>query len=341
MNYNIIKTFILDKAIQFEGIKLDESEQKILAFPRGKYFVEGINETLTFDDKFFNDIISNFKNQTLSKPFVDKRHEFGESFGDINGFEITPAGLMAIVKLNKKGIELIKDNVFKYISPAFSKMKDSVGNVLNNVLNTLSLTNVPALNGAMPTIQSQVALSVNEIKDIKILKENNNGGNMENLVLLTKFLGLVPESNENVILEKVTNITFERDNLKTKIIELEKGKDLSDKEVIRLSSELNKIELAKKQENAEKTIMLGITEGKIQPAQKEVMIQLYLEKPELVKTLLDKVPAKQTSQKSVNDNSNNSNMEITDEDRFVMLERGMDINKPEDVKFYKTYVLGK
>lgn len=151
--------YLLNKAIENNALKAEEGAQKILIFPRGQFFVEKYGASLAFDDDFFKRVIDNFKNEKLSKPFIDKNHEFRESFGDITALEITEAGVMASIKLNKKGAELVKDREYRYVSPSYSPVSDSQGVKYQDVLVTVSLTNVPALNGSLPMLQEQIQLS--------------------------------------------------------------------------------------------------------------------------------------------------------------------------------------
>ncbi len=106
-------------------IQPTEEEQIIKVFPKGKYYIEKYKKDVEFNDMFFSDIANAFSSEGLSKPKIDKDHEFKTSFGDIDNYEIKEDGMYFKIKLNPKGVELVKSREYNYISPAWGRTKDT------------------------------------------------------------------------------------------------------------------------------------------------------------------------------------------------------------------------
>lgn len=151
-----------------EIVKATENEQAIKVFPRGKFYISKYQKEISFDDVFFSQIQDAYNSTDLSKPKIDKDHEFKISFGDINGFEIKEDGLYSKIKLNPKGVELVKNGEYNYVSPAWGRTEDLTKKVYPNRLLAVSLVNFPALEGALPSLKDQLRLSKFEVVTKKV-----------------------------------------------------------------------------------------------------------------------------------------------------------------------------
>lgn len=150
------------KSLALQQVQPTEDNQTIIALPRGKHYV--ITSTfkgwVDFNDKLFKNIIDNFNSAALSKPYIDKNHERDASYGIIENPQIIPEGLSIDFKLNKYGLELVREGVYNYISPTITDFQDGTGKIVKDWLATISLVNSPALLGAIAPLKEQLNLSL-------------------------------------------------------------------------------------------------------------------------------------------------------------------------------------
>ena len=147
----------IEEAVEKEQEITEDEEQEILVLPYGKYFLQG--EWIEFTGEMLDEMIQNYNNENLVKPFIDRNHEKKESYGDILELKKSKEGLKARIQLNTAGKELIKDRQYRYISPWFGSFTDPQGFEHQYVLFSISLTNIPALQ-MLPELQEQMALEI-------------------------------------------------------------------------------------------------------------------------------------------------------------------------------------
>ena len=108
--------------------------------------IEGVDgRTFKIDAK---KIIENIKKNGVDI-VLDENHSFAGAVGwfDKDSFEVKDDGIYAKLELNKRGMELVKDKIYRYLSPVYDLSGrdvlsiESVGlvnkpNVLNNALNS-------------------------------------------------------------------------------------------------------------------------------------------------------------------------------------------------------------
>lgn len=230
-----------------EEIKLDVNKriQTVKTIPIGSFYVSKYGETIEFTREKLKEIEQNLNNPALFQPFVDKNHEYQESFADITGGELKEDGLYTNWKLNDKGIELIKNNSYRYISPTISEITDTNGKKYNNVLVAVTLTNIPALLGNLPKLQNQMEFSLQERLKILIPKQEDRT-KMKNICL---ELGLNPEASELTVLNTLKSKMVELEAEKKKCVQmaddvmtLQKQKDEAIKQLIEIQEKLNALE---------------------------------------------------------------------------------------------------
>ncbi len=315
-------------------LKADKGKQKVLTLPRGKFYIEKYDTYIEFGDKLFNDIINNFKNPKLSKPFIDRNHEYKESYGDIVDMEIGEEGLYTYWTLNNRGIELIKTGTYKYISPSIENVKDLDGNLCRNVLISITLTNVPALLGALPTLQEQIQLS-----------RNKEGGRTMGFELIKTELGLDVNVNESVVLNRVKELKTELEKMKEmkmemetvlkEKVELEKKLKETEKTLTELNAELQNIKQESLKREAEETIKKAIELGQYHPKLYDLKVEQYMKDKETVKKELEILPKTKDEGRKTKTDKEDTNIQLYDDEREAMLEFGLDPKDKESVKIFR------
>ena len=260
-------------------IEPTEKEQIVCVFPFENLWLEDYQRWQEFTEVHAREVVANFENPDVIKPIIDKEHEYKESFGDIvrlfiderNGIR----GLFAEIKLNPMGFELVKNRVYKGLSPALKPYTDVKKQTHQNVLWALSLVNFQGLGTTTPSIQEQLEL-----------KKNIERDSMKNLAV---ELGISPDSGETQILEKIRGLRVqletaqkEKDEKEKKIVEMETGQNEMNKIITTLQAKINELlesmkmaEEAKADEEAEKAVEMGIQQGKIERELKEIYKKRY------------------------------------------------------------------
>lgn len=335
------------------NIANDNKIQEIMILPKKEVYIEKYKRKVNFDDVMFNEIISNFNNVKLSKPFMDDMHKLGISFADITGLTNKSNGLYAKIELNDLGMEAIKDKRFSYISPLVSPKVDTEGKEHNNVLWAVTLTNVPALEGEIPKLQDQLQLSRDSIKsDIRELKNKfkfakynfiNSEGSMNYKELLAKIEGKVSStlSLENgVAPDVVTELLNMAKDLVGKLEEALSGKeeaegkaDTAEKVAMEATTELSKIKDASKASEKDLFFKEVVKSGQVEMKELELMKEHYDNNEKFVKDLILTRPKKEAGQMSSSLELEKSG--LSKEDEFIMKDTGYDVSKPEEVQKYK------
>jgi phage I-like protein len=332
------KKILENNIMELQSLK-EEKEQEILVFPRGNYWFEKYKKWFAFDDEFFNNIISSYEDDNLPKPFFDKNHKFEESFGDITGYRLSDEGLYFKFVLNKIGLEAIKNKEFRYISPSFGEVTDTNKNYHQWYMDAITLTNIPAFMGVLPTLQEQVKLENNK---------QQQGGNSMNFEYLKAKLKLdknaTDKAVEDCIMQLIDGGEIPSDiiaSLNEKLAKLQEEYNKSqemvtqsqaEKELIKSELEKIKIETKKKEnelflEDCIKKSIIPIDEASQkywleQLTSKEIETRAYLSSIKPVEKF-----SFQNSQMTVN-------QKLSQEDLEIMKATGYDASKIEDVKLY-------
>ena len=164
--------------------------------------------------KYYLDAEAVFNNtKSISTDLMlDKNHEDNEAMGwfSLESLEIKEDGLYATLNLNSIGEGLIKDRVFRYLSPAYScKGMKNNAYVVERIA-SIGLVNRPnvlfsALNKERANMQGNNTEGSN-MADIEKLKEELSAALKENEALKKKLLDLEKEKEDylaNSIKEKI------------------------------------------------------------------------------------------------------------------------------------------
>ena len=316
--------------------------QWILVFPAGKHYIQKYDTDIEMNADFFQQIQEAFHADSLSKPFIDKDHEFAESYGDILDYRWNENyGMEFKVQFNKKGLDLIAGHEYSYISPAWGTVTDTMGNKFVKLM-AVSLVNFPAFEGVLPTLQSQMAASkfgdkidVNLVLNKTLKKEIK----MDTMILAKEF-NLASEASVEAIHDEVVKLKKYNEDVANQVMELKKeletaksNEELALSKAAELGAKLNEIETAELSKEAETFVEDAIKKGKLHPTQKELMLGKYIDDKEFVIALLSTVPEVDDSPKSFN-KTETEKMELSQEDKDVMLRAGIDIDDPEEVQAY-------
>jgi hypothetical protein len=255
------------------GLQPVQDVQLIKIFPLKKVFIEKYNEYIDFNDKLFTDMIENFKNPTLFKPFGDKDHSLEEKYFDIvdlyKDYENKQfgAGLYAEIKLNALGVDAIKENKYSYISPEWGSRVNTDKELCKNVLWAVTLTNIPALEGELPKLQEQIKLTKGDNMDykgqvaifesqLKLSRKLENGAEVVPVASVMEFL----ESVKGMIGE------FEAANIAAEEVK---------EELVQVSGELSAIKEKDAKKEKEDFFKLALETGKIEPREKALLSAQY------------------------------------------------------------------
>lgn len=287
-------------AIQTE-LKPVAEWQKIKVFPKGKVFIEKYGKEFDFSDSFLNEVLINLKNSNIPSVKMDKDHEYKENYAEFRNPEINDDGLYMEIRLNKSGVELVKNKVYTSISPSFGSYTDTKGNEYSNVLFAVSLTNFPALGNEVKPLAEQLELS------------NKKKQEAYKMGVVNVELGLKAEASEAITLEAVKALKLELSSKSAKITELENKS-------IELSKQLQAIEAEKLEKEAVAEIDKNIELGKVHPAVREIWINRYKTNKAEVELELSKLPEKSSEIKTAgNGIANNIELSVDDETNMVAM----------------------
>jgi hypothetical protein len=307
-------------------------EQRILIFPRGNHYIEKADTTLTFDDTFFSQVINSFNDENLSRPFIDKNHEYKESFGDILGLDVDDLGMYARIKLNATGEDLVRGELYTNISPSFGPMTDTTGKRHENALLAVSLTNIPALMGSLPRLQEQLELERSQSKQ--------GGVNME-LTRLYKVLELQNGASIDAIIESIQAAQAEgEDNakiiaaLEEQLAAMKTEKDEMAEANEEMKAQLAQVEAEKLEGEAETVVLEAIKKGQYEAAEKDLKIEQYKVNKDWVLKELEIRQPKNDAPVSLGARSDSNAVELSNEDRAIMLSLSMDPDNADERKAF-------
>ena len=327
---------------QFDAQTLQKGEGWVLVFPRGKHYIDKYEFILNCDDKFFSSIEQWWKTSDFKRPYLDKGHEFNERFGDFTDYRVTDLGLELYLKLNKEGLEMVKNGTYEYLSPTFCDAKDSSGTEYENVIYTVSLVNYPALL-VLDKIQNQIALSAKKDGDLKITK---GGSEMELREKIAGKLKLNFSADDGSILTRIEELLNADTSIESIKLEVAKWKTEAETSLQALQAQTLKttemettlMSINKKvlEDDAKKVVDEAIRLGQYHPALKEMKVEQYLASPDSVKkelSVLPKVTPDKQKTSSIVDG-----VEFSAEDTAILLSAGYDLDDPKDLKLAKQFI---
>lgn len=332
------KIFSLHNNVISLDVKMgDTAKQVIKIFPKKTVYIDKYDESVSFDDLLFDQMIENFNNNSLFKPYVDIEHKLGEKYADITQLIKREDGLFAEIQLNELGLDAISKNKYSYISPQWGDRTDTEHILHSNVLWAATLTNVPALEGELPKLQEQIRLTKNQggTMDTKELskkaallegkastmKLQEDGGGAESLPVIMEAVQMIREAV-------------------AKIDEVTQQKDVAEEEAMQFKKTLAEIEQQSLEKEQKEFFELMVKDGKLQPAEVDEWSKHYAtskDSKEFVKRTLSSRPGEKSYQLSVS--GTNENHSLSKEDIEIAESTGWDMSDPKEVKRYKKEVL--
>lgn len=329
---------------------VQNGEGWILVFPRGRHYFQKYDEWVSFDDKFFEEIADGFDSKTLGRPFVDKEHELAESYGEILDYRWDSRGMEFKVRLNDVGKLLVSSRQFKYISPAFGRMKDIEGKEHKMVLYAISLVNFPALMGAVEDLQTQLQLKNGQIKKktevkkmAKLKLDANKLTSLKGFVDEGKIKNLVNHSvvklqatEEGIDVAEVQDVLAGLvemlDEMKARIETVTAEKKAAEDAATKINEEVAEMKAKALKEEAEVVILQAIKDGQYQPVLKELKVSQYVENKETIEKELSLLPKIKDGQKTKV--SNSGIVTLSAEDREIAKAAGYDLSDEKELKAY-------
>lgn len=307
-------------------VKPTEQSQWIKVFPNGTYYISKYGKDVVFDKEFFNGIAKAFDSSVLSKPKIDKDHKFEMSYGDILGYEVKKDGMYFNIQLNSKGVELVKNKEYSYISPAWGKSIATDKTEFLNRLLAISLVNFPALEGNLPELQEQLSLS-----KFELVQEKPNGGQKMELYALAAEFDLNKDANVDSILSSVKSLKKEletsKTELKAKEIELKKAEDTA----IQLSKDLKAVKDETLSKEAKGKVAEWIKLGKIVPAVQDIWEKRYVLNKEEAEKEMSLIPEQTYNGKQ---SQTSDGITLSAEQEKKMLSAKLDPKNREDVEAF-------
>lgn len=218
-------------------------------------------------EKMIDKFISNFNKKVIGRDVsfdVTHDNDKGEkpSVGWARGLIKEDDKLIALVKFNKKGRELISEKSFKYASADYVNIfQDESGKPHHYVLLGATLTNRPVIKTNAIKLSEEKGKCMT--KEELISKLKSHGIDVSNL--------LKTEMNYNNQTQEIANLKQQNETLKTTSTEL---------------AELKKNILLKEKENAFNAL---VKEKKELPARKELVLKMYGSADEMA-TAYEKLP---------------------------------------------------
>jgi hypothetical protein len=299
-----------------ELITAIDNEQWIKVFPKGSYYIQKYNRDIIFDNKFYKEIETAYLADSLSKPKIDKDHEFKESYGDILGYNIKDDGMYFNIRLNEKGVELVKSGQYNYVSPAWGMTKDNSKKEYPNRLLSISLVNYPALEGSLQSLKEQIKLS-----RFDIVEKKQKEVKMD-LFILAKELGLNSEASVEAIYTEVKT-------LKTNLENTAKRADIAESQAIKLGNEVTELKQNELKKEAVESVKNWIVLGKVHPSVQDIVIERYVLNKEATIKEMSLIPENVYSGQKANNNTDKS---LSNDIIEKMKRAGLDINNKEDIE---------
>jgi len=307
----------------------DNNIKKLLVFPKGKFYFEKYQEWFTFDDEFFDEIIKSFKSEILPRPFVDINHRQDESYGEVVDYELTEDGLYFFIKFNKKGLDLLKEGEYRYISPSFGSITATDGTFFKWYCDSISLTNIPAFLNAIKKIQSQITLkkggAMKKIYDFlktkyKLTAETDQA--VEDLVLKLLEEGQAKE-------EIIKSLEAKLEILKKEVEETRQKEEVAKQEVEASKKELARIKDEIKNKEVDDFLLNLVKDKKIDASQTSFWRDLALQDFQKVKNYFLNVKNDLEICKTI------VNYDLTNEEIEIAKLAGYDLSNRKE---YETFV---
>ena len=205
---------ILNRANDF---KMTTGDGWVQIVPNGEYpnTIDGQSIMQIVDDESKTEILNRFQQESENPNFPGLRIDFdhnsydpkqsSEAAGWVHAIENRDDGLWGKVKWSTLGLEAIRGGVFKLLSPALNVKPIAPGRVRPFRLDSVGLTNNPAMKGMMPvsnreTIIEESTISTQQQQKVKKMDEK----------ILSK-LGLAADAASDAVIQAV-------EALQTKVI---------------------------------------------------------------------------------------------------------------------------
>lgn len=322
-NWNkLSETYYYSNVIKLSDELSDELPDSIEIMRTGKWKHNSYGN-FEINDNTINNIITNFNNKVRGIDIsFDLEHgttaNKSEAVCWVKKLIKDGSRLMAEVDWTELGKKKIKDKSFKYFSPEFKfKYEDSEsGKKYEDVLLGGGLTNRPFIKNMCPIMLSEQMEEEykNETSnlyyiDTNIKKKKKEDSQMNDKILsnlklsetateeeiLTAVNKLIEDSNNveslttklNEETEKTKTLTKKVDELTVKLNESMDSKSDAEKENIKLSEEIDKINSRLKLSDWNNLYTVALNEGKMTPAMEETFKTQYMNNPEETKKIID------------------------------------------------------
>jgi hypothetical protein len=311
-----------------------EKVHTIQVFPKKRIYVDKYNEWINLDSKLFSQMIINFSNPKLFRPFGDCKHERQEKYFNIMKLHQDNRGLFADIQFTARGLEAVKNEDFSYISPDWGDRMDTDKKLHKNVLTAITLTNVPAMEGDIPPIQAQIQLT------------KFKGGLLMKNYSLEKKLELVPvklQAQEGIDPAVLGEILALIEEAAMKIQELTGANQEQAEEIQKfekankeITAELSTIKTTALEKEADEVLTQAVKDGQLPTSETylDIMKKRYVLDKKSVVEELEALP-KSGEPRQLTSSGSGKGFKLSQDDRDIMENAGLDPDDPKDIKVYK------
>lgn len=290
-----------------QEIKLSGNPNQVIkVFPRKKCYFEKYEESIDFNEKFFDDVINNFNNPKLFKPYIDEDHNLEEKYAEIIQLEKREDGLYAHIELNTIGLDAIKNNKYSYISPEWGDRVDTEKKLHKNVLWAVTLTNIPAFEGELPRLQDQMKLKKNKGAKKMSKRLISLAADMKKLDFNTE---LQDGGDNTAVIEEALAMIQE---LAAKLQEALGAKDQAEEQMEETQAQLATIKKDNEEKEMNDFFEDAVKKSKIEPHEVDTLKELYKLDKCKVRTLIEGKKEIENKQKTLSAKSNGDGLEALD-----------------------------
>lgn len=282
------------EASEFIYVELaDPGDGKPVEFLRVGQFRDMHGQSIKVTPNYMAELVANFEAGAAGQDVpIDIDHEKGEAAGWVKKIWQEGEKLLAQIKWNARGIQLVGEKVYRYLSATIAVDKP--------VLRSISLVNFPAVKGLSPVELSEGVYALQA--ETNHYSQGQAPGGIDGGFpadsaddIGNKNLKKERSKNMELIKEIRTKLNLsESDDIKAKLDELmvkaEKPSSIDLAEYEAMKTRVNKLAEQIRIKDRDTLVDQAFSEGKLVPAQREWALAEAYERPESFRAYLKATP---------------------------------------------------
>lgn len=287
-----------------EHVEVDGVPSEIRLMPKG--WVHSQKGDFLVDEEAFQMMYQRFKSRKLDL-VIDYEHQTLEDMqapagGWITDIYLGEDAVMAKVSWNNRAKKYLKNKEYRYLSPVVLVRKKDKRAV---VLHSAALTNTPAIDGMFPIVNS-LEIDVTENEESENKEDETMNLTVEEIL---ELLGLSKDASKEDVTKAINDMKGAVEKLKEETEKPEVvansivlgvlglGEDAKTEDVVvkimslgNGNAEMAQMKEDLKQKEAEESVRLALSEGKLTAAQKDWAMKYALNDPEGFERFVSKAP---------------------------------------------------